>query len=97
MLLLRENGRRIEFFFESGSGPDPVFALFLFFFFFFEAEGALGVLRFNQKTFRSGFAPALRSAAARFCKAARPKQAVCDEPADRGGGLWRGLNILAAQ
>lgn len=68
-----------------------------FLFFLIEAKGAVGVPRFNQKNFRSGFAPALRSAAARFCKAARPKQAVCDEPADRGGGLWRGLNILAAQ
>lgn len=96
MLLLRENGRRIEFFSNRGAGRIR-FLPFFCFFFLIEAEGALGVLRFNQKTFRSGFAPALRSAAARFCKAARPKQTVCDEPADRGGGLWRGLNILAAQ
>lgn len=32
MLLLRENDRWIGFFFESGIGPEPVFALFVFFF-----------------------------------------------------------------
>lgn len=84
----------LGFFSNRGAGRSR-FLPFLFF--LIEAKGAVGVPRFNQKNFRSGFAPALRSAAARFCKAARPKQAVCDEPADRGGGLWRGLNILAAQ